>query len=90
MNSTTSYSVGSGILPDDAIEKLINLFERAEKHSREHGRVGILFGLCFDPDVGDVQVSIPNVFQTGLIPVVITAGPDVFKMEAQRGATELS
>ena len=26
----------------------------------------------------------------GAHPVVITAGPDVFKMEAQRGATELS
>ena len=69
-----------GNLPDHAIEELINLFGRAEKHSKEHGRVGILFGLCFDPDVEDVEVSIPNVFQTGLIPVVITVGPKVLQL----------
>jgi hypothetical protein len=72
-----------GNLPDHAKEKLIHLFERAEKHSEKHGRVGILFGLCFDPDVKDVQVSIPNVFQTELIPVVITAGPKVLQLTPQ-------
>jgi hypothetical protein len=71
-----------GLLPDDAIDKLIKLFERAEGHGREHGDVGILFGLCFDPSVKGVQVAIPNVFQTGLIPVVITTGEGVLKLGA--------
>jgi hypothetical protein len=69
-----------GLLPNDAVEKLVNLFKRAERHSEEHGRVGIVFGLCFDPSLEGVQVSIPNVFQTGLIPVVITSGPGLLRL----------
>jgi hypothetical protein len=65
-----------GLLPPEAIDKLIQLFLRAVKHER----VGIVFGLCYDPSVKGVQVAIPNVQQDGLIPVVITAGNDAFSL----------
>jgi hypothetical protein len=61
-------------LGPDVKEQLIRVFERAEKHPDWH--VGVLFGLCYDEDMKvGFQVSIPNVFQSGRIPVMITAGP---------------
>jgi hypothetical protein len=70
-----------GLLPKDAIEKLSSVIRRAEMHRERHEKIGILFGLCFDPTIEGVQVAIPNVSQSGLIPVVITAGKKVLKLD---------